>query len=532
MHKKENTPQVVSAVRVGAQGAVGGEEWRERGEADRAMRILTSAALLLVGGTLQAQQPLTLDTSFHCTQIVYPPGLTDALPLADGSVIVTGTFGIPELASPGTAFGWLKLLPSGEIDESWAIEYAGGGHILPYPPYYYISGNYSAKRFLQTTGEPDIGFSVSGVNNPYPDLNLGNNGGAIVQADGKILMTGDHHLGQQYGPNAPGSYSLLRLNTDATLDSTFEFRHTDGVIWTLESTTQGRFLISGVFTQYEGSPVGRVLRIWPDGSLDTTFHTDISKGYALCFLQQPNGRIIAGGQFVLPNDPDTLHLIRLMPDGALDTTFHNHTDYKLLPYLSYGDFSFIVHVAKQLEDGTIMVGGGFNHIDGQLRRGIALLDSTGQLLNTAFTGQGCGLTHNFNDPNNPYSGIGAIRMAPDGGIFLAGAFHGFDDGTVSDTTMNMICKLHGLSVGIHEQSAEPTWQLRIFPNPGTNVLHIEANVKSKIDVRVLDTEGRAVLTASGATGSLELSSGELSPGIYLIEVNTAEGRRTVKWTKR
>lgn len=54
-------------------------------------------------------------------------------------------------------------------------------------------------------------------------------------------------MGYPYGPNAPGYYSLLRLNTDGTLDSTYHYRKTNGVIWTIEPTTQGRFLLSGVY---------------------------------------------------------------------------------------------------------------------------------------------------------------------------------------------------------------------------------------------------------------------------------------------
>ena len=167
------------------------------------------------------------------------------------------------------------------------------------------------------------------MNQPYPDLSFLNNGGIFIQTDGKVLFTGDHHLGYPYGPNAPGYYSLLRLNTDGTLDSTYHYRKTNGVIWTIEPTTLGRFLLSGVYSTYEGGPAGRILRIWPDGSLDSTFHSDISRGYAKYLLEQPDGRIIAGGQFVFPNDPDTMHLIRLMPDGALDLSFNNHAEYKL-----------------------------------------------------------------------------------------------------------------------------------------------------------------------------------------------------------
>jgi hypothetical protein len=201
-----------------------------------------------------------------------------------------------------------------------------------------------------------------------------------------------------------------------------------------------------------------------------------------------------------------------------------------VPQLSFGDFAFGVNAVLPLGDGRILAGGDFTHIDGQLRRGIALLDSTGHLLNTALNGAGCGLWHDYNS-TYLYSFITDIKQAPDGSIFVCGFFKGFDDGTVSDTSMTFIAKLHGLSVGIQEPE-RPAWQVRVYPNPGTEVLHIETDVKGKVDVRVRDATGRAVLAAAGPSGSLELSSIGLSPGVYLVEVNTTDGRRTVKWVKQ
>ncbi|MEO5584780.1 MAG: T9SS type A sorting domain-containing protein, partial [Flavobacteriales bacterium] len=400
------------------------------------------------------------------------------------------------------------------------------GGILCHEAYYYIMA-YVPKRFLKISGDQDQTFSISGSN---PNFSALQGGGAFVQSDGKILFTGDHHLGQQYGPNAPGYYSVLRVNTDASLDTTYHFRKTDGVVWSIEPTTQGRFLLSGVYNTYEGIPAGRILRIWPDGSLDSTFHCDIIKGFARYLLEQPDGRIIAGGHFVLPNDPDTMHLIRLMPNGALDPSFNNHTEYKHFPQYSFADFGFDVNAVLQLGDGTIMVGGSFTHIDGQLRRGIALLDSTGHLLNASFTGQGCGLTHGINSTSLS-SAISSISVAPDGSIFLAGSFHGFDDGTVNDPAQRMICKLHGLTTGVQEREAVLPG-LRVFPNPGSETLHVETGMLGSVHVQVLDGTGRAVMAASSKEGTMQIDCGTLAPGVYLVEVRTDDGRRTVKWTKR
>ncbi|MBK7288655.1 MAG: hypothetical protein IPI95_17185 [Flavobacteriales bacterium] len=218
-----------------------------------------------------------------------------------------------------------------------------------------------------------------------------------------------------------------------------------------------------------------------------------------------------------------------MPDRALDLSFNNHAEYKDIPTHSFGDFGISVDAVLQLGDGTIMVGGSFTHIDGQLRRGIALLDSTGHLLNTAFTGQGCGLTHDYNS-TFMYSGISSITPAPDGSIFLAGAFEGFDDGTVNDPAQRMICKLHGLTTGVQERVAG--LEGCGFSKSRQRDVACTNRVPGSMQVRVLDGTGRTVMAASGKEGSMQLDCGTLAPGVYLVEVRTDKGLRTVKWTRR
>jgi hypothetical protein len=88
-----------------------------------AMRTLLLAGLAtLLASPSGAQVPLTLDTSFRCTPVTYPPGLSDALPLADGSVVITGWFGL----TTNYFSSWMvKLLPVGDLDVFWGIN--GGG---------------------------------------------------------------------------------------------------------------------------------------------------------------------------------------------------------------------------------------------------------------------------------------------------------------------------------------------------------------------------------------------------------------------
>lgn len=74
--------------------------------------------------------------------------------------------------------------------------------------------------------------------------------------------------------------------------------------------------------------------------------------------------------------------------------------------------------------------------------------------------------------------------------------------------------------------------LRLWPNPGSHVLHIETGCAGRTDVRVLDGMGRPVLVASSPNGPFILDCGSLARGLYLIEVNSAAGRRTERWTKQ
>ncbi|MBL7985809.1 MAG: T9SS type A sorting domain-containing protein [Flavobacteriales bacterium] len=470
-----------------------------------------------------AQVPLTLDTSFRASRITHP-GLTDALPLEDGSVITNGNCILDSTILSN--YGWMKLLPNGDLDDSFPKS-RGGGSISVTDNCYYVVGNGGVRRKL-LTGEHDGDFHPGNANTPFPGAPSGAYGDVFVQEDGYLLMTGDMLMGDFWGQPA-GWYSLMRINSNARLDSTFDHRQADHAIWTLEPLANGQLLASGVFSVYEGDSVGRIIRINQDGTRDTTYHSPIRKGYAKCFIHQPDGKIITGGSFLLESDMDTTHLIRLLPDGALDNTFNNHTEFKRLPYYTIGDFAAAVHDLEQLSDGTIIVAGSFTHIDGQLRRGIALVDSLGNLQNTAFTGQGAGLCHALNS-TLLYSGVTAISPAPDGSLFLSGDFWGFDDGVINDPGQRMICKLHGIDVGIAEHGS--VGSLSVYPNPGTRMFNLTSDLTGPCIVRVFDMFGKEQLNSPCTMGNCVTDMSPFAPGAYTVILTDKHGtQRTAQWIK-
>lgn len=73
---------------------------------------------------------------------------------------------------------------------------------------------------------------------------------------------------------------------------------------------------------------------------------------------------------------------------------------------------------------------------------------------------------------------------------------------------------------------------KVFPNPGTNSLHIETGQIGRTEIQLRDGTGRIVLMASGAGGTLELDSSDLAPGVYIVHVTAPAGQQMVKWVKQ
>src|SRR5690606_19016699 len=105
-------------------------------------------------------------------------------------------------------------------------------------------------------------------------------------------------------------------------------------------------------------------------------------------------------------------------------------------------------------DGSILVTGQFKYVNGQPRRGICLLDSTGQLLD-AFHDQGVGVY------NNPQSGLPNATIThtmydtANAHLYICGAYVGYNDGTTNDPTQRFVSRLlveEDSSTGVQERA--------------------------------------------------------------------------------
>jgi uncharacterized delta-60 repeat protein len=89
----------------------------------------------------------------------------------------------------------------------------------------------------------------------------------------------------------------------------------------------GKIVIGGHFTSYNGNLAGRVMRLNSDGTRDTSFNPGVTEGaneVVLALAVQPDGKIVIGGNFTSYNGNVAAgdFVTRLNADGSLDTTFN------------------------------------------------------------------------------------------------------------------------------------------------------------------------------------------------------------------
>jgi uncharacterized delta-60 repeat protein len=168
---------------------------------------------------------------------------------------------------------------------------------------------------LNADGTPDTAFNA----------NLGTGfdalvGGVAMQADGKVLVAGNFTTFNGVTVN-----HLVRLNTDGTRDAAFSTAlGTAFNLNTLRVVVQpdGKILVSGIFTSFNGVATDRLIRLNADGTRDSAFSTALGTGFnnsIVVVVVQPDGKIVTGGTFTTVNGAAAANLARLNADGTRDT---------------------------------------------------------------------------------------------------------------------------------------------------------------------------------------------------------------------
>jgi len=231
-------------------------------------------------------------------------------------------------------------------------------------------------------------------------------GGNVVigidqQSDGKILVVGDFSQFDN-GITANTNNYICRLNTNGTFDTTFlpVLNNTgfDDITQGVEVQNDGKILVGGWFNNYnDGSgvvPANSLIRLNTDGSVDSTFNTgsgfiNITEGDSRVFQTktQLDGKIIVVGQFDEYDGLPAKGIIRLNSDGTRDTTFNMGTGFDGNPL--DGDGYYLARWINLYSDGKMLISGHFEYYDGQPASKLIRLNSDGSI-DTTFTSLGFG----------------------------------------------------------------------------------------------------------------------------------------------
>jgi uncharacterized delta-60 repeat protein len=175
--------------------------------------------------------------------------------------------------------------------------------------------------------------------------------------DGRVLVGGN--LTGFEGVSKP---YLARLNADGKMDRTF-FGSVDGAVMKIQVLADGRILMGGFFT----TPRKCLARLNPNGSFDPSFSLQPAlNGHVWDFEVLPDGRIMVVGAFTSTGGTNRNGVARLNPDGTLDPTFD----------AGLGANDIVRAVAIQ-PNGWVVIGGHFTAVNGQPRNYLARLRSDG-----------------------------------------------------------------------------------------------------------------------------------------------------------
>lgn len=345
---------------------------------------------------------------------------------ADGSLLVAGRFatvnGVPKahlvkllpagnvdlnFATPAAIWGTgVELLPSGRIlfsgvvdasgmirifrlnsdgtsDDTFtmdaAIETASGpwevdssGRII----FFGKPAKSSNPRLYRLFGDGGIDTSFDPNLTVYADVYA-----LLKQSDGRVIVTGTFSQ-----MNGVAKARIARVNADGTLDPTFD----PGIGFDLPpyeiiQQPDGKLIVIGDFTSFNGTPRSRIARLKADGSLDDTFTVQVPSAIRTVALQ-PDGKILIGGDFLTVNGMSRTKIARLESNGGLDAAFN--------PVFGNGSIEKII----VLQDQKILVGGSFSGVNGFNRSNLVRLEAGGTL-DAAYDPPSFGLSNMWLQPD-------------------------------------------------------------------------------------------------------------------------------------
>jgi uncharacterized delta-60 repeat protein len=213
-----------------------------------------------------------------------------------------------------------------------------------------------------------------------------------IQSDGKILVGGAFT-----NFNGLPRNRIVRLETNGAVDLTFNpFLGPNGDVFAVATQANSSVLIGGVFSEVDGAPLPGIARLTSNGLVQASFVPALS-GWVNAIKVRPDGKIVAAGNFYAGTNATLFNVARLLPNGSLDSTF-----------VSFGA-NGAVYALDLAASNRLALGGEFFALDGIPRTRVGRLEENGSA-DLTFTNAGVnGL-------------VSAIVTEPDNKIVIGGYF--------------------------------------------------------------------------------------------------------------
>lgn len=350
---------------------------------------------------------LSFDPGTGANNYVY-----SVVPVTGGKVMIGGLF----TSYNGTAKGGIcRLNSNGSLDGTFGGTGIGSGQRVYFihpmaGNRFLIAGNFTQYNGVAKNRIVKI-TSTGAIDNSF-NPGTGANGDIYMispQADGKLILSGNFTTYNGIARNR-----IVRINANGSLDASFDpGTGANTQVLVAKVQTDGKILVGGNFTSFNGVARNRITRLNEDGSLDPTFNVGSGcNGFVTAFAIQNDGQILLGGSFTGYNNVWRSNIARINTDGSLDESL-----------VSIPGANYILDYIIPLSNGKIMAAGQFTSYNGVAKNGVIRLQANGDL-DTTFNPGGSMQTGSNN--SSYLSLVYCMALGTGGDLWLAGNFTNYN----------------------------------------------------------------------------------------------------------
>lgn len=210
---------------------------------------------------------------------------------------------------------------------------------------------------MKMDGAMDSTFHYDPVTKQSPAAGNGAITDAIQQADGKLILVGEFSTF-----NGVPAKHIVRINLDGSVDQSFKAgTGADNNITSITyNATTNKILITGSFTSYDGNARKGVAMLNADGSIDNSFNFGtIASGVATYASQLNNGKVIVSGNFKTYNSVIRQGFMILNADATLATGYNNTGQFT-------GQIYKVIETTSSLGNPAVILVGSIQRFDNKV----------------------------------------------------------------------------------------------------------------------------------------------------------------------